>query len=55
MTFMQRALIMLILAGVAGLAGVPILAIMFAVAGLLLLDGLLVTALLRLILRRKRE
>ena len=44
-----------LLAGVAGLAGVPILAIMFAVAGLLLLDGLLVAALLRLIFRRKRE
>ena len=53
MTFLQRALILLVLAGVAGLAGVPVLAIMFAVAGLLILDGVVIGAILRAIFRRK--
>ncbi len=53
MSFLQRALVLLILAGVAGLAGVPVLAIMFAVAGLLLLDGVVIGAILRTIFRRK--
>lgn len=53
MSFLQRAAVMLILAGVAGLAGVPVLAIMFAVAGLLVLDGVIISAIIRTILRRK--
>lgn len=53
MSFLQRATVMLILAGVAGLLGVPVLAIMFAVAGLLVLDGVIIGAIIRTILRRK--
>lgn len=49
MTLMHRAIIMLVLAALIGLAGVPILAIMFAVAGLLMLDAVLIASLLRLV------
>lgn len=49
MSWMQRAITLLILAAVAGFAGAPILAIMFAVAGLLMLDGLLILGLVRLL------
>lgn len=55
MSFTQRALVLLVLAGIAGVAGVPVLAIMFAVAGLVVLDGVMIGAILRLILRRNRE
>lgn len=53
MTLMHRAIVLLILAAGAGLAGVPILAIMFAVAGLLLLDMVMIGSLWRMIFRRK--
>lgn len=53
MSLMHRALILLLLAGAAGLAGVPVLAIMFAAAGLLLLDLVMLGGLWRLIFRRK--
>ena len=53
MTMMQRAMIMLGLAGIAGFGGVPILAIMFAVAGLVMLDLIMLSRLWRLIFRRK--
>ena len=46
---MGRAIVMLLLAACMGFAGVPILAIMFAVAGLLMLDAILIASLLRLI------
>lgn len=49
MSLMTRALVLLVLAGGAGLAGVPVLAIMFAVAGLVLLDVVLLSGLVRLI------
>ena len=49
MSWMQRAITLLILAALAGFAGAPILAIMFAVAGLLMLDGLLIAGLVRLL------
>ena len=48
MTWMHRAIIMLLLAAAMGFAGVPILAIMFAVAGLLVLDVVLIASLWRL-------
>ena len=48
---MTRAVPMLVLAAVAGVAGVPVLAIMFAVVGLLLLDGVLIASLWRLFRR----
>ena len=50
---MGRALIMLCLAACAGLSGVPVLAIMFAVAGLVMLDLIMLGSLWRLIFRRK--
>ena len=53
MTMMHRAMIMLALAGVAGVFGVPILAIMFAVAGLVILDLVMLGSLWRMIFRRK--
>ena len=53
MTMMHRAIILLVLAAGAGFAGVPILAIMFAVAGLLLLDLVMIGSLWRVIFRRK--
>lgn len=53
MTLLQRAIILLLLAGGAGIAGVPVLAIIFAVAGLLVIDGILIGSLWRLIFRRK--
>lgn len=49
MTWMHRAMVMLALAALTGLSGVPILAIMFAVAGLLMLDAVLIASLLRLV------
>ena len=55
MTFLQRAAVILVLAGIAGIMGLPILAIMFTVAGLLILDGVIIGAILRTIFRRKRE
>lgn len=55
MTWMQRAIIMLLLAAGLGFAGVPILAIMFAVAGLLLLDAVLLASLIRLLGRLRRR
>ncbi len=48
-TWMGRAFVMLLLAACMGFAGVPILAIMFAVAGSLMLDVILIASLLRLI------
>lgn len=48
MSWLQRATILLVLAAIAGFFGAPILAIMFSVAGLLMLDGLLIIGLLRL-------
>lgn len=53
MTLLHRAVILLILAGIAGLTGVSILAIMFAVAGLLLLDLIMLGGLWRLLFARK--
>ncbi|MEM7057247.1 MAG: hypothetical protein AAF557_06650 [Pseudomonadota bacterium] len=53
MTMMHRSMILLALAGVAGFAGVPILAIMFAVAGLVILDAVMLSSLWRMIFRRK--
>ena len=53
MTLMHRAIIMLFLAGVAGFGGVPILAIMFAVSGLVMLDLIMLGRLWHLIFRRK--
>ncbi|MEM1131197.1 MAG: hypothetical protein AAGH83_11860 [Pseudomonadota bacterium] len=53
MTLTHRALIMLTLAAGAGLSGVPVLAIMFAAAGLFLLDLVMLGGLWRLIFRRK--
>ncbi|MEM7422866.1 MAG: hypothetical protein AAF334_04030 [Pseudomonadota bacterium] len=55
MSWMQRAVAMLCLAGLVGLSGVPTLAIMFAVAGLLLLDAVLIGSLWRLLLRLRRD
>lgn len=55
MTWMQRAIIMLTLAAALGFAGVPILAIMFAVAGLLMLDAVLIASLLRMLGRLRRR
>lgn len=49
MSWLQRAITLLILAAVAGFAGAPILAIVFTVAGLLMLDALLIAGLLRLL------
>ena len=49
----DRQVILLVLAAGAGFAGVPILAIMFAVAGLLLLDVVMIGSLWRVIFRRK--
>ena len=49
MTWMGRAIVMLALAACLGFAGVPILAIMFSVAGLLMLDVILIASLVRLI------
>lgn len=46
-------MILLALAGVAGVSGVPILAIMFAVAGLVILDVVMLSSLWRMIFRRK--
>ena len=46
---MGRAIVMLAIAAFLGFAGVPILAIMFSVAGLLMLDVILIASLLRLI------
>ena len=48
MSWMQRAITLLILAAAAGFAGAPILAIMFAMSGLLMLDALLIAGLFRL-------
>ncbi|MEM1163979.1 MAG: hypothetical protein AAGJ28_23855 [Pseudomonadota bacterium] len=55
MTLLHRAVILLALAAVAGLAGVPVLAIMFTVAGLLLLDAIMIGGIWRLIFRRSKE
>ena len=55
MTLLHRAMIMLVLAAFAGLVGVPVLAIMFTVAGLLLLDAIMIGGIWRLIFRRKKE
>jgi len=55
MSLLQRATIMLIIAGIVGLAGVPVLAIVFAVAGYLLLDIVVISGLWRMIFGRKRE
>ena len=54
MSWMARAIVMLLLAAALGLAGVPILAIMFAVAGLLMLDVILIASLWRLFGRLRR-
>lgn len=54
MSWMQRAIIMLVLAAGIGFAGAPILAIMFAVAGLLMLDAILIASLWRLLRRIRR-
>ncbi len=51
---MQRAIVMLILAAGIGFAGAPILAIMFAMAGLLMLDAILIASLWRLFSRFRR-
>ncbi len=51
---MQRAIVMLILAAGIGFAGAPILAIMFAMAGLLMLDVILIASLWRLFSRFRR-
>jgi len=55
MSLLRRATVMLVIAGIAGLAGVPILAVMFTVAGLLLLDVVVIGGLWRMIFRRKNE
>ncbi len=55
MTLLQRGTIMLIIAGIIGLAGAPVLAIVFACIGYLLLDIVLISGLWRMIFRRKRE
>lgn len=49
MSWLQRAITLLILAALTGFAGAPILAIVFTVAGLLMLDALLIAGLLRLL------
>ena len=54
MSWMNRAIVMLLLAAGLGVAGVPILAIMFGVAGLLMLDLILIASLWRLISRFRR-
>ena len=54
-TSLRTAAVILILAGVAGLAGVPVLAIALSVAGLLLIDAILIGGLWRVISRFGRH
>lgn len=54
MSWMARAITMLLMAACLGLVKVPILAIMFAVAGLLMLDAILIASLWRLVRRLRR-
>ncbi|MEL6997298.1 MAG: hypothetical protein ACFB03_14345 [Paracoccaceae bacterium] len=55
MSMIQRAIVLLVLAALTGFCGVPVLAIMFAVGGLLLLDAVLLFGLLRALARLRRN
>ena len=52
---LRIASVILLLAGIAGLLGVPVLAIALSVAGLLLIDAILIGGLWRVIFRNPRD